>query len=400
MPILTFNGSVTRNIFNNQTVGGTKNIDLNSMIDTPITWSGTVPPDLNGKTIRNIEGYSEFTIIYNYNIKITGKQRYDDSSYPTTTVALKTNTNTINKKYQPSSPGSLGTATYNVNDNFPGPSWPVSIQIHVYNDCYTGLPGCVSYDATGYTFNLTVNVQVNADCTQTNLNDQFCSDYCSQNPDVCLNSYIDYCFPTNIGTSQSCQNFVKNYIENINPLAEFDQGLNQYCSKWLTFNDLFTTGTTPASPGLDPDSVICACHMPQEQYDNYAASLFALFPGYENLGLNERCLVSQCASSPYKSVDTGSQCNLPDCINIASFNNNGSFSGSSVTIVQTGGDCANITGGSPPPNGGGGSGLSTWVIILIIIGAILLLLIVVFVLYLLFKPKSPEPALYTSIQST
>lgn len=90
--------------------------------------------------------------------------------------------------------------------------------------------------------------------------------------------------------------------------------------------------------------------MPAQQYDNFQKSLIKLYPSFGNLGLVNQCLLPQCASSQYKSVVTTGKCNLPECLNIVSFNNDGSFNNSSVVIKQSG-NCANIVGPTPSPPG-------------------------------------------------
>jgi hypothetical protein len=48
-----------------------------------------------------------------------GTQYYDDASYPTSSITIFFGSGLqIDKTYQPSSPGSIGTATYDVNDTF------------------------------------------------------------------------------------------------------------------------------------------------------------------------------------------------------------------------------------------------------------------------------------------
>lgn len=187
-------------------------------------------------------------------------------------------------------------------------------------------------------------------CSELNLEQAICSQYCTTNLTSCVNDMVLYCFtpPSGqsaanmpIGTSLICQEFVQNYIQQNGPLAQFDQGLNSYCStKYQGFGDLFDSNN-------QTDQELCACHMPAAQYAAFEQQLTQLYPGFQNLGVVDECLLPQCASSQYKSTVTTAKCNLPQCINIASFNNNGTFNQSSVTINQSS-NCANIVGGNVP----------------------------------------------------
>jgi hypothetical protein len=217
----------------------------------------------------------------------------------------------------------------------------------VSNVCYPGLPGCKSYSASGYSLTLTVGISVTAECSGQNLESDFCREYClgcNRQDCPCYVDMLNYCLPTSgpqpIGTSQLCQNFFSNYIQNINPTADIDSRLTRYCTtKYGGFGDLFNSNN-------QTDIELCACHMSQEQYDNFQAQLIQQFPGFGNLGLNERCLLPRCASTSFKTVSTGTQCNLPKCLNIVGLTNNGTFTQSPVIIDQTG-ECGNIIGEGP-----------------------------------------------------
>lgn len=71
-----------------------------------------------------------------------------------------------------------------------------------------------------------------------------------------------------------------------------------------------------------------------------------IYPDFRNLGLVNQYLLPQCAPSQYKCIMITAKCNLPLCINIATFNNDCTFNNSTVTAEQTG-NCANIVGPTP-----------------------------------------------------
>ena len=352
MPQLVYTGTITQNIFSNASFQGNKAVVFNSIMTTPITWAVKTNSTLIGSTLQTLAQNPLFkNIVYNAGITITGSQYYDDSSYPTTDVLLQFMPPTIplliNKSYSAPSPGSLGTGQYNVSDTFSIPSYPGGISLHVYNKCHSGLAGCAQYSATNYTFVFNLNITLTVDCTGQNLNNDFCSQYCTVNSDKCISDYVGYCLPSDgitppITSSKPCQDFIANYIQNSGPMSQIDNSLNNYCqSKYAGFGDLFSSTSL-----LDQN--LCACHMPQKQYQNFEAQLEQTYPNFGNLGVVAQCMVPNCASSPYKSVITTGKCNLPQCLNITDFNNNGTFDHSNVVINQNS-KCANLVGSSPSP---------------------------------------------------
>jgi hypothetical protein len=89
--------------------------------------------------------------------------------------------------------------------------------------------------------------------------------------------------------------------------------------------------------------------MAESQYSALQLELNNLFPGFSVLGLNQYCLVGACSASPYKrsGIHEGN-CDTPTCLNIVSFNNNGTLTNSSIEIIQSSSDCVEYTGGITP----------------------------------------------------
>lgn len=158
----TYNGTISQTIYNNQTVSGSRTTNLN-FLNSPIVWTNNVPNDLQGATLNNLFNNSNYQTTLTYNIKINGQQRYDDSSQPLTEISLNLQGTIIGGKFQAQAPGSLGTGTYNINQDIASLTnanlAPTSININVKNQCYQGLPGCVQYPSTNYTFILTLKIQ-------------------------------------------------------------------------------------------------------------------------------------------------------------------------------------------------------------------------------------------------
>ena len=121
--------------------------------------------------------------------------------------------------------------------------------------------------------------------------------------------------------------------------------------------------------------------MLNEQYQNFEAQIDKDYPGLGNLGIEDRCLVPQCASSVYKSVQTGAVCNVPKCLIINSFNNNGTFDNSTVNVNNNAPGCADITGGNIPP-----SNVTRERVILI--GGITLLILLIIIIIIIASASS------------
>ena len=361
MPNLPYTGHVSYTPYNNTPVVDngpyTFTVGVSPTPNAPISWDQAVPStfsDLGAVAFAGMIYMNNpnklYTLQWDYNIVITGTQRNDISSIPTTAVSitpfLPLSTTTINDKFAATNPGSIGNNTYNVNSTLSdvgGP--PINFTINIYNSKGR------QYTARNYTFILTVMVTVTVNCVGSNLNATICQNYCSalSTRNDCFNEVLHYCLPANtppdkmpISNTGFCQQYIADYIQSNGPSAQIDAGLQTYCKKYKGFGDLFSSTSTT-------DINLCACEMQQEQYTKFSNQLFSEFPGFSSLGLNPYCLVPQCAASPYKrSGITKATCNLPQCLNIGVFNNNGTFVNSSVTINQNASGCANIKNTGTP----------------------------------------------------
>ena len=177
-----------------------------------------------------------------------------------------------------------------------------------------------------------INIDVYIDCLGNNLNENVCIDYCTQNPTKCLFSYSNYCFRPNfnIATNNSCKGFIEYYIQKLGPNTVWDSNLSNYCSKYTNFYD-FENQTKNSS-----DRDICACHLSDNLYTNYYNQLLEYFPALSTVsGLDKYCVYPPCATSPYKNLSTGKQCQVPNCINFVGFGPNGNFTKTDVKIGQS-----------------------------------------------------------------
>jgi hypothetical protein len=206
-----------------------------------------------------------------------------------------------------------------------------------------GIPvkGIFTYTINDWKFayvRVVLNIEVILNCTGDNLEKRICVDYCQKNMKVCSNEYFEHCFPQKIGTSNVCQNFVADYIQQFEPNSTIDNGLMTYCKKYKGINNLLSNGS-------QKDIDLCACHLDPKQYDNLSKSLIQAFPNlkeFPNIGIVQPCMLPECASSNYKSTKTGKKCAIPQCLNIGAIGIDGNVSKSNVTVNQNVEGCANI----------------------------------------------------------
>ena len=288
--------------------------------------------------------------------------------------------------YSDRPPGTYsGTSTISINETLLNP--PIL-------DRYTALffvtyvTGCGFSDFVNMLLTFTVDLQVGI-CNAQSINNPQCVNYCITNPINCKNDYINYCFSGEpkdmpIGSDAVCRNFVQNN----GPTVEFDNGLKTYCAaKYKGFGDLFGSSN-------EVDKDLCACHMPEEQYQSFAQEIFKIFEGFGSIGLIDQCLVPRCASGGFKSTITTKTCPLPACLNIVTFNNDGTFDNSNVQINQNV-DCANIK-----PVGGGNVPIpvnNTWIWIILAIIAAIIIFVIIITLLVKYKRHKRAEVILTSI---
>jgi hypothetical protein len=271
------------------------------------------------------------------------------------------------------SPGGLhsGTDTVNIQDapipNLSPVLYPASILFR--QPCPTPAPpilsaysifirrsggdSCLPKDWTDFSFSFVITLQVGI-CNVQSIDNPECVLYCNSQEGLqpCFSDYQTYCLtPTIPSNPQSirmdkeiiCQDYIAQYIGNIGPVGSIDNTLEAFCNtsqggKFRGFADLEMASTV--------DRNLCSCNMEQVQYENYVRDLFAAFPGYAAIpGVNDRCFYFPCASSAYKTQETGQVCPVPQCVDIVGIKNNGTFTGSRISINPQAG-CARIVGGT------------------------------------------------------
>lgn len=293
----------------------------------------------------------------------------------------------------------------NTAGNWSGiPVYPVTIYAIAYNvcdeqnhTCNDGLCGCTHSSA--FTIKLTLGISLNVNCSAgNNWSSPICTSYCS-NPNNyvdCAPGVLSYCVPTDssgnptVPPSQMpladpgglCYKFIEGYIGNQGPSPGTDAALATYCSQYNGLQALFN-GTPPVSYN---DQLLCACNLNSQQYAAFESSLVSKYPAYEAAvrGAPAQCLINLCSTSPFKNLATTKQCNVPVCVNVIDFDNQGSITNSNLNLSNASANCSDITG-TPGVPGAPGAGIShkkkDIIAILLVLLAILLVGLILFGAY-------------------
>jgi hypothetical protein len=242
------------------------------------------------------------------------------------------------------------------------------------------------------TLDIDIEIIITTNCANENLveTNNICYDFCSQptNQDTCLPLYLNHCFSVidgqeHIYTDQGCRTFLQNYISKLGPNANIDNNLQKYCrNKYPSLVGLSQSGDQVDIP-------LCACNMEEQNYEDLAAALSKALglSTVTSFGIPAPCLWGSCAGSPFKTNTTGKPCPVPQCLNIADVNVNGTLGGD-VNIRQTA-DCVNaqIRSGGISTGTGNGTGNGTgepsffdkyrWYILGIGIAIVILIIIII-----------------------
>ena len=420
----TFIGNTTpQNLWNNVTInivdngvppdplgypyssGNSTNLRNYNILDDIINWEGTIPASLNGITVNNLSelfgdsNTASINVDYNFIIK-TGNQTTACNGRPKINLNMYLAGSGSNQFFSTNvaslSPQCSGicSMSYPYNGQFPNYVFTTNNEVIIGNYDVKAVPwndnvGCDNYDAGSMTIEAFVKITLTVSCsTPTELNSQFCFDYCSQpnNQQSCYPQYRNYCLvdkdtsgDINIFTNRTCQEFFQDYFANQGPNSETDNDLENACSRKFPTVDEYNQGTTE-------EQNICACHLPQQIYDNLRNSLINQYPGFQYVPENERCLFPPCPSSDYKTVAIGKVCALPACINIASVTNDGNLKGG-VNINQNNA-CIDVKNGTFNNGGGGGTveEVKTWIDkywVWLVIGIAILVVLIIIILVVL-----------------
>ena len=371
-PSITFKASSTFNMFTGfRTLerGQTYNIGIEFFNKTVNALNKQSYSPLQGKSIAEVlnrySSQSGFTLSLNFDI-ISGAQQCSGSNTITFLICNSSNscrTASINNSTNTNYKG-LSASSGSINIR------PSTLSVISENCNVTNFQGTI-------TFNFSFEISCCGGITSNPLCIQYCDNSISSNkPDsCCLEYYNSTCFkdsPSSI--NPKCVNFYETYSSNFGGNSNLDDLLNNYCKKYSSIKDLLENATTD-------DIKLCSCHLSLSQYENYANELDKLYPSLSNLGIPNICLFEQCVFPGIKTASIPrSGCPLPACIEVASFNNNGTFDGN-VTIKQSA-KCAQITGGTGTNGGNTNNQSNTRLIIIALIFVIIIILIIITTIFI------------------
>lgn len=311
--------------------------------------------------------------VFSTSIMISGQQA-GVANGPYTDVTVSDGTISLTPRFVTFPPASLIPPgvydnTYNINSFAPnfGVMTSMSVDNHSKDILY-------SYDASSFTITIVIDIDLVISCTGSQLDTPTCVSVCQGGSRACLQNYANYCFPSRIGTDVVCQDYFRDFLENNGPDSIVDTGLSSYCTKYSGFKDLFESNN-------QTDIDLCACHMGKQQYTNYTNELFKEHPELSAIpGIIDLCLVPDCLNSPYPAVPIPKGgCKTPSCVVIGEFNNDGTFTNSTIK--------ENVSGCGGP---GSDAGLSLAMIALFIV----VIIIVVVVIVLLVLKRGGEGDTY------
>ena len=370
-----------------------------------INWDISAPSFLNNNTLSQLWASPQPNVLYSIRLVFTvengfqsGRANINLNIYQGSSLLITTNI----AANEPGNYCPVGTVCPGFTLTLPttesGDTTPYTLQ---------ALPW--SRDVTSFTLSAQLFVSVTVTCeTLEDLESGFCFNYCKdQNPVIqnqCLPVYEKNCLidknsegnlksNLNIFTSEACQSFISQNIQNIGPNSDIDNALDAACkTNFVGFVDL------EAQPAAIVE--ICACHMNPTLYDELRKSILDEFPQFAAIAEKERCLYPKCVDSPYTTVNIGKQCMVPKCINIADITNKGTIKGG-TQIIQSA-ECANLDsgGGNGNGNGNGDTTPNSWIDrhwVWIVVGVGILVVLIIAILIILAgennKKKPPQPRL-------
>jgi hypothetical protein len=405
MPNFNFTGAVIVNLYNDVQLSANPPGIADPYISVinfglqPIIWADPKPPDLIlNQTpfglVNNLTGFREITFSPTFKF-VTGLQNYGDSTRPVSEIIFNNEVQVA----RPAAIGIQGTAVYN-GINLPFQNIATSeigndqqITIFIWNSggdiiCSDNIVLCQNPVAE-FTLNLVLEVTISILCEGIGLENGICTNICLPtagnftNANRCLPDYLDYCFTPGltgidvIWTNNACQTFIREYIQEVNPLASIDEKLTSLCETQVPGVNVFRT-----LPQNQQD--LCGCHLNPEIYANLRRDLQNEFPGSILAGEIAPCLFPGCVDSDFKSTVTTKTCPVPQCINIASINNNGNIQGGG-NIIQNDKNCQDLAkkGSGNDPSGNNPQEKSWldkyWYWLVIGIGLVVILIIVILI---------------------
>lgn len=407
------------------TMGSQRNYDPFS---TPITWSPSFPliNNLSVNQVINLlfggtESINNYSLSGEIVFTISGNQ-FHSLSVPTININIYTSPtsqilNSVNivpvdaiaggssgQQNYCSANGTCPSFTYNIPSQI-SPFAPYIVQVVPWNDGSQVITG----NLLNFTLSAVMTIRLTVTCvTGPELETRVCMSYCQANLQQCKAAYTDFCFTESssnppvipLTTDNACQLYFEQYYNVNGPDADIDSRISNYCQAKFPVTTCFEPLFFGSPPISSFEQELCACHLSETCYQNYIDSLANQAPAFvnyiRNSGIKDRCLISECASSQFPSIEIGKVCLVPACINVVNFNNNGSVGNGGVTITQDA-ECERINN----TGGAGGTGANPpgeqswwdkhWIWIVVGAGLLLVLIIIIIIIIVAESKKKKKP---------
>lgn len=374
MPFSIYEGTVTIPLETGVKIEGddTRLFEFNPF-DTPILWEGPVPPFLQGKTIRLIGGHQQ-----TYSIRIKAKRTIKVHIGGDSNGDLRIESITERETLATILLTAKEKLEYDYKSPFVSISGiPYGIKVTITES--HSIEGAKAY-VTINEFSLTLRIIKAVACNYFALTTPECLEICAADAKSCFTDMLEYCFaPHNpkygpIGESEVCQNYFATYEGTYGPDARLDKMLTTYCT--LNYEGIGELLKAPPTAQR-----LCACHMQLSQYQAFKSSVLEKYPGFNIPSLTPQCLFAPCVVSPFKSLESGSPCALPQCLNIVNIDLSGNVSGADISIVQNI-ECSKYDKEVTTDNND--TKKDVRVIIAIAILVFLLLMLIIFLIYFIY----------------
>jgi hypothetical protein len=208
--------------------------------------------------------------------------------------------------------------------------------------------------------------------------------------------------------SDFCYQYVGDYIHNIGTNSTIDTYMSDLCARTFYQNTTLDVFNEPLKSPMDEKYYqICACNMPEKDYDDMKQSISDTDPDINITNIVPKCLFNPCVSSNFKPANTEG-CNAPSCLNIISMQNDNI---PNVEIDQTcnidnsntNGDPNSDPNGDPDPSKKGDSDNTSnkygwlWASGILLIIVVIIIIIVVIVVTRNKKKKVNTPKSSNSV---
>lgn len=120
--------------------------------------------------------------------------------------------------------------------------------------------------------------------------------------------------------STICFNYISDFITQNGPTQQISTYLANYCKAKFPKGGL--SNFNDPKKGDHMDFQLCACNMPDSDYQGFLQSIRKSFPKINLGSIRPNCLLPACVTSPFKNSEIGKCDLIPQCLNVVTFRDN------------------------------------------------------------------------------